>query len=73
MEVARSLFRKIPQGFLHIFSQFFSDHRLFLQSFYATELSLSGDFLSVQILPLGLYLFKIREEAKSKDIHIWMN
>jgi len=66
----------IPQGFLRIFSQFFSDRRLFLQFFYATVLSLSDDFLSIQILPLELYLLKKKKKergGKIKGIHIWIN
>lgn len=70
MYVVISLFRKIPQGFLHIFSQFFLDHHLFQQFFYATVLSLCGDFLSIQFLPPGLYLWK-KERWYKKREHIY--
>lgn len=51
-------FKYIPQVFLHTFSLFFVDHHPFPKSFYAVELSLYGDFLSIQIPLPGLYLFK---------------
>lgn len=53
-----SLFKKVPQGFLHIFAQFFLDHHLFQQFFFATVLSLCDDFLLTHFPPPGLYLQK---------------